>query len=223
MIVLRNMMLAVAAFFVAGYGFYFYLIHAMPPDKLQTMAVSDTATAGTAAPAADPATSSASTLDLVGAVLGDFLAANRRDQPAGESTSGFPADAPAQVPEWLDQRFDQEAANAGKTLTPADKSGLLATLLELRQMKLQQLATSAATPPQTAPSGTPDWSLTARAMQAELQFRQTLGIGLAEFMKKLDHAELQRVLALSPEATAAVPVAAPPHSAPPHSAPASSR
>lgn len=216
MIVLRNLMLAIAAFFVAGAGFYAYLLKALPPDQVIAAAKNASVPQGASAPGSAPSgvavpgdgqgsgqteAQGGSRWELAAAVLGDFLAA-RRTTP-GAAGAAETASSPALVvPAWLSQRFDQDASRNGKTVTAEDKAQLLAALLELRTLKQQQLAASSATEG-AIPAGQrlPDATMMARAMQAELQFRQTLGIGLAEFMKALAPEDLARLVAMpsSPE------------------------
>lgn len=192
MIVLRNLMLAIAAFFVAGAGFYSYLLNALPPDQVQARASAPPTQASTA-----PATEgSSSGWSLAAAVMGDFLAARREVAPAIDDVNETPP-APVVVPEWLNERFDQTADAHDKVITAEEKQGLLSTLLELRVLQQQHMATQAAS--QGGEEGGRNQiplGLTARAMQAELQFRQTLGIGLAEFMKQMAPADLARLLAI---------------------------
>lgn len=204
MILLRNLMLAVGAFVVAGSGFYAYLLHRLPPEQVSAQAEAEanlspsyTNASANKGTATDGSSESSSSIGLFTAVIGDFVDASRSGAAADAARDQTAFEARYKVPEWLNHRFEQAAGNEGKVLTRADKSTLLATMLELRQMKYDQMNS-----PTTSQGGIGDdagvsrWELTARAMQAELQFRQTLGIGLAEFMKKMDADELQQLLAL---------------------------
>lgn len=198
MIVLRNLMLAIAAFFVAGVGFYSYLLKAMPPDQIQSRVV--TPSSATASPNANQQASeiaveqdTSSSWSLLAAVVGDFLAARRESSQLDNTETDA---AVVIVPDWLDKRFDDVAAHNDKTLLIEDKARLLATLLELRALRQQQLAREP-TQPGSGPQQLPDVGMTARAMQADLQFRQTLGMGLAEFMKQMRREDLARLLSIS--------------------------
>lgn len=207
MILLRNLMLALAAFVVSGVGFYAFLLHRMPPDKLPLQVPSSQMPAGqvpTSQPAggnpdgsvvAEGKPESSSSFTLLAAVISDFVDASRSGAAADAAQDQAAFESRYRVPDWLNQRFEREAARAGKVISSVDKSTLLATLLELRQMKYDQM-NAPASGQSGAGGDVSNWALTTRAMQAELQFRQILGVGLAEFMKKLEAEELQQMLAL---------------------------
>lgn len=202
MILLRNLMLALAAFVVSGVGFYAFLLHRMPPDQLPLQVPSSKMTDSQMTGVhpddgvvAGGESESSSSFTLLAAVISDFVDASRSGAAADAAKNQAAFEARYRVPDWLNQRFEQEAANAGKVISSTDKSALLATLLELRQMKYDQMHASASSEA-AAGGNVSNWALTTRAMQAELQFRQILGIGLAEFMKKLEAEELQQMLAL---------------------------
>lgn len=202
MILLRNLMLALAAFVVSGVGFYAFLLHRMPPDQLPLQVPSSQMTDSQMTGVhpddgvvAGGESESSSSFTLLAAVISDFVDASRSGAAADAAKDQAAFEARYRVPDWLNQRFEQEAANAGKVISSTDKSALLATLLELRQMKYDQMHASASSEA-AAGGNVSNWALTTRAMQAELQFRQILGIGLAEFMKKLEAEELQQMLAL---------------------------
>lgn len=202
MILLRNLMLALAAFVVSGVGFYAFLLHRMPPDQLPLQETAIEVPARQAAGGGEPgnvvareSSESSSSFSLLTAVISDFVDASRSGAAAEAAKDQAAFEARYKVPDWLNQRFEQEASAAGKAISSLDKSTLLATLLELRQMKYDQM-NAPADSQTTAGGDVSNWALTTRAMQAELQFRQILGVGLAEFMKKLEAEELQQLLAL---------------------------
>lgn len=187
MIVLRNLLMSVVAFFVAGYGFYAFLVYVLPPDQIISEQVKPADVAVVSVDATSPLLAS------LGGLVESWL-------PAAPGTTHD--NVAVEVPDWLGQRFDQEASAAGKTLTLQDKMQLLGTLLALRDLRMQRSAQSAPATGQGAEQtlaslSNADWALTARAMQAEMQYRQILGIGLAEFVKKLDPQQLSLLLSQS--------------------------
>lgn len=195
MTLLRNLLLSVVAFVVAGYGFYAYLLQAYPPNQLKGRA--DLSSVGTPADATQNTAGRVSDGVDIGALASAFSSVFPSALPAspGAEASANTTPPVVNIPPWLSQHLDQEAVKQGKSLSPQEKSQLVATLMDLREMSSKAIEGGGVPSDRTSLLSQPgQWGVMARAMQGEVQFRSILGIGLAEFVKKLEPQELERLL-----------------------------